>query len=84
MSLKAVIFDLDDILLDTSALLEARDRRAWAEVFSRLDTVQAFQLPPDQPAVTSLPGAVRDLGLAAGLYTQPREVRHRAAGDSVT
>lgn len=30
-------------------------------------------------AVTSLPAAVRDLGLAAGLYThQPREVRHGA------
>lgn len=69
MGLRAVIFDLDDTLLDTSALLDARDRRAWGEVFGRFAEVRVFDVSDGEHAVTSLPAQVRGLGLAVGLYT---------------
>jgi HAD superfamily hydrolase (TIGR01549 family) len=65
----AVIFDLDDTLLDTSELLEARDRRDWGAVYGRLETVRVFDVADGEPAVTTLPEEVRALGCQVGLYT---------------
>jgi hypothetical protein len=67
--LKAVIFDLDDTLLDTGELLDARDRRAWSEVFAGLDAVRIFEVGEAEMPVTSLPRKVRSRGLGVGLYT---------------
>lgn len=69
MSLKAVIFDLDDTLLDTGELLDARDRRAWSEVFGGLDAVRIFEVSEAESPVTSLPRKVRGRGLGVSLYT---------------
>jgi phosphoglycolate phosphatase-like HAD superfamily hydrolase len=73
MSLQAVIFDLDDTLLDTSALLGARDRRDFAEVYSRLHEVRIFEAIGGEHPVAKLPAMVSRLGMAVGLYTHSPE-----------
>ena len=69
MRLAAVIFDLDGTLLDTSALLDARDRRAWGEVYGGLDAVGVFGVSDTELPVASLPAAVRRRGDLVGLVT---------------
>ena len=69
MASGAVIFDLDDTLLDTSSLLDARDRRAWDEVYAPLDEVAIFDVGGDEYPVTRLPGETRERNLPVGLYT---------------
>lgn len=74
MPLRAVIFDLDDTLLDSSALLADRDARAWRRVFERLDEVKPFVVAEEEPDVVELPGLAADRGLKVGLLTHsPRE-----------
>ncbi len=70
MTVQAVIFDLDDTLLDTSALLAARDRRDWRSVFSRLAEARPFEVKKGEMAVARLPAAAKQRGLAVGMYTQ--------------
>jgi HAD superfamily hydrolase (TIGR01509 family) len=66
----AVIFDLDDTLLDSSALRYARDRRDWRTVYGGLDRVVAFTTRHrGEIAVTSLPQAARKRGLKVGILT---------------
>lgn len=48
-------FDLDHTLHDTSVLLGARDRRAWAEVYGGLHLATTFEVPDQEVAVSSLP-----------------------------
>lgn len=73
MALAAVIFDLDDTLLDTSSLLDARDRRAWGEVYARLDEVGIFTVGRQEHPFARLPGETRKRGLPVGLYTHSPE-----------
>jgi len=73
MASAAVIFDLDDTLLDTSMLLSARDRRDWGEVLSRLGEVKAFEVDAGQVPVASLPKEARSRGYAIGVYTHSPE-----------
>lgn len=68
--MRAAIFDLDETLLDSSALAEARKRREWKRVFPRLDLVGEFEVGAKEPAVASLPEEARKRGLAVGLLTQ--------------
>lgn len=72
MTSSAVIFDLDDTLLDTSMLLAARDRRDWAEVYARIGEALPFDVPDDVPVVR-LPKAAKDRGYAVGVYTHSPE-----------
>jgi HAD superfamily hydrolase (TIGR01549 family) len=67
--IRAAIFDLDDTLLDSKALFEARENREWGAVMAELDSVIPFEVADDQPAVTSLPKAAHDRDLAVGLFT---------------
>lgn len=90
VSIKAVIFDLDDTLLDSSALREARDRQEWRRVLSGLDSVRAFALADGEVEVTALPGEVRAHGMAVGLLTHSPEnyaeallKRHRIKVDAM-
>lgn len=67
--IRAAIFDLDDTLLDTGALLRAREAREWDVVLGGLDSVVEFAVEEDQPAVVSLPKEASSRGLAVGLFT---------------
>ena len=74
MALRAVIFDLDETLLDSSALLADRDARAWGRVFARLDEVLPFDVAEGETAVVELPRLAGERGLKVGLLTHsPRE-----------
>ncbi|HET7177325.1 MAG TPA: HAD-IA family hydrolase [Solirubrobacterales bacterium] len=68
--IRAAIFDLDETLLDSSALAGARRRREWKRVFPRLDSVEEFEVGAEEPPVASLPEEARKRGLAVGLLTQ--------------
>jgi HAD superfamily hydrolase (TIGR01549 family) len=69
VSIRAVIFDLDDTLLDSSALREARDRQEWRAVLSGLDSVRTFDVAEGEVEVAALTGEVRARGMAVGLLT---------------
>jgi HAD superfamily hydrolase (TIGR01549 family) len=69
MSLRAVIFDLDETLLDSSALLADRDGRSWRAVFERLREVQPFAVAKGDPPVAHLPQLAAERGMRVGLLT---------------
>jgi phosphoglycolate phosphatase-like HAD superfamily hydrolase len=69
MPLRAVIFDLDETLLDSSALLADRDARAWDRVLARLDVVKPFEVAEKEPHITELPRLAAERGLKVGLLT---------------
>lgn len=71
--ISAAIFDLDDTLLDSRALFEARERQEWDVVMAGLDCVVPFEVAEGQPAVTSLPKTAHDQGLATGVFTHSPE-----------
>lgn len=65
---EAAIFDLDDTLLNTSALAEARRAAQWEVVKARLDQVRPFDsrgLP-----IEGIPARLRANGLKIGVLTQ--------------
>jgi len=43
LSIKAILFDLDMTLVDTSCLLMLRSQRKWDEVYSRIPETQAYE-----------------------------------------
>jgi HAD superfamily hydrolase (TIGR01549 family) len=70
----AAIFDLDDTLLDTSVLRDARDQRDWRTVFGRLASVRPFSSTRfDATEVTGLVQQARARGLKVGLLTHAPE-----------
>ncbi len=69
MAVRAVIFDLDDTLVDSSALQADRDARRWQQVFQRLDEVKPFAVADIGVAVADLPHLVGERGLKVGLLT---------------
>lgn len=73
MGIGAIVFDLDDTLLDTSTLLDARDHRDWADVYRRLDEVRVFEVGSGEHDVTSLPAEMRNRGFPIGVYTHSPE-----------
>ncbi|MFZ2114459.1 MAG: HAD-IA family hydrolase [Solirubrobacteraceae bacterium] len=74
MRTAAAIFDLDDTLLDTSVLRDARDRRDWRSVFGRLTAVRQFKSAHFGPTeVIELVQQARTRGLKVGLLTHGPE-----------
>jgi HAD superfamily hydrolase (TIGR01549 family) len=74
MPLRAVIFDLDETLVDSSALLADRDARAWGQVFAGLDEVVPFGVAEGEPDITELPKLAAQRGFKVGLLTHsPRQ-----------
>jgi phosphoglycolate phosphatase-like HAD superfamily hydrolase len=72
---RAVIFDLDDTLVDTSMLASLRDERRWGECFARLGDAAAFEVP-GTVEVSALPDQVRARGSRDGVVdAQPERVR---------
>lgn len=69
MPFQAVIFDLDDTLLDSSVLREARDARDWSAVLARLADVREFDVAEGEPRITDLPSLTRERGLLVGVLT---------------
>src|SRR6266511_3802727 len=69
MEIDAVIFDLDETLLDSSALREARQQQRWSEVMRRLDEVQPYRLPESDVEVIDVPLRLREEGLRVGVLT---------------
>jgi HAD superfamily hydrolase (TIGR01549 family) len=69
MRLDAVVFDLDDTLLDTSALRIARSQRDWVYVKAHLDEVQPFRTGIGEISVESIPARLRARGVKVGLVT---------------
>lgn len=69
MALRAVIFDLDDTLVDSSPLQADRDARRWQRVFQRLDEIEPFAVADGEVAVAELPRLVGERGLKVGLLT---------------
>src|ERR1700732_2181927 len=69
MEIGAVIFDLDDTLVDTSRLADLREQRAWNLAFQRLGWARAFAVDGHTIAVEALPREVSARGLATGLLT---------------
>jgi HAD superfamily hydrolase (TIGR01549 family) len=64
---EAVIFDLDDTLLDTSVVSVARASGQWAIVKARLDRVEPFSF--DGIAIEEIPARLKATGLKIGVLT---------------
>ncbi len=69
MEIDAVILDLDETLLDTSPLREARQQKRWSDVMRRLEEVETFDLPEAEVAVVDLPTRLRAAGMRVGVLT---------------
>jgi phosphoglycolate phosphatase-like HAD superfamily hydrolase/predicted amidophosphoribosyltransferase len=69
MHLVGIVFDLDDTLLDTSALRVARSQRDWGSVKALLDRVQPFPTRTGGISVESLPARLKADGLKVGILT---------------
>jgi predicted amidophosphoribosyltransferase/FMN phosphatase YigB (HAD superfamily) len=67
---RAVVFDLDDTLLDTSAVREARDRGDWRVVNERLSEVTVFAPAAGVVSPESVPAALRRAGVRVGILTR--------------
>ena len=61
----AVLFDLDDTLLDTSSLRSLRDDRDWGALYRNLDAASVFVPSSPGPAVETLPAQVQARGKKA-------------------
>lgn len=70
MQIDALIFDLDETLLDTSSLRAARDAGSWGEVGRRLDEVQAYAVLGSAAEVLEIPRRAIAAGLRVGILTQ--------------
>jgi HAD superfamily hydrolase (TIGR01549 family) len=62
--MRAILFDLDDTLIDSRTLREARGRKAWDEVYARLAELQPFPTAPHE-----VPGRLRRIGFKVGVVT---------------
>lgn len=67
MSVRAVLFDLDMTLLDTSALEKERAAGNWALVHSNLNMVKPFS--PNGVDSHELPAMLNDKGILVGVVT---------------
>jgi HAD superfamily hydrolase (TIGR01549 family) len=68
MQIDGVIFDLDETLLDTSQLREARQQGQWSDVMRRLEDVEPFEVEGDVPVV-DLPARLQTNGIKVGVLT---------------
>lgn len=67
MGVEAVVFDLDETLLDTRVLAAARDVGDWTRVKAQLNQVTSYEI--DGEEVHRLPAKLRREGVKVGLLT---------------
>jgi HAD superfamily hydrolase (TIGR01549 family) len=65
----AIIFDLDETLLDTSTLRKDRTHRRWRQLAARLDEVQPYSDDRSRIQAADLPARVKDMGFQIGVLT---------------
>ncbi|HSZ69831.1 MAG TPA: hypothetical protein VK756_05665 [Solirubrobacteraceae bacterium] len=65
----AVIFDLDETLLDTSMLRADRDARHWRRLATRLDEVKPYAHTKSSLRAFDLPARVGEMGFQVGVLT---------------
>jgi HAD superfamily hydrolase (TIGR01549 family) len=65
----AVIFDLDETLLNTSMLRGDRAHRRWRQLAARLDEVRAYVDDKSRVQAVDLPARVKDMGCQIGVLT---------------
>lgn len=68
MDIDAVVFDLDETLLDTSPVREARQAREWSDVMRRLEEVESYEVGSDV-AIEHIPALLRGNGIKVGVLT---------------
>jgi len=77
----AIIFDLDETLLDTSMLRKDREHRRWRQLAARLDEVRAYSDDRSQLQAVELPVRVKAMGFQIGVLTHsPRWYAQRLLG----
>src|ERR1700729_2850956 len=67
--MSAIIFDLDETLLDTSILREDRTHRRWRQLAARLDEVRGYSDDRSRVQAVELPARVKDMGSHVGVLT---------------
>jgi HAD superfamily hydrolase (TIGR01549 family) len=65
----AIIFDLDETLLDTSMLRDDRANRRWRQLAGRLDEVETYSDDKSRVQAADLPARVKDMGFQIGVLT---------------
>jgi HAD superfamily hydrolase (TIGR01549 family) len=65
----AIIFDLDETLLDTSMLRKDQKPGRWRQLAVRLDEVQTYTDGGSRIQATELPARVREMGFQIGVLT---------------
>jgi HAD superfamily hydrolase (TIGR01549 family) len=65
----AIIFDLDETLLDTSMLRGDRTHRRWRQLAARLDEVEAYLDEKSTVQAADLPAQVKGVGFQVGVIT---------------
>jgi HAD superfamily hydrolase (TIGR01509 family) len=65
----AIIFDLDETLLDTSALRADRESGRWRQLAMRLDEAEPYAHRQASVQAAELPARARKLGLPVGVLT---------------
>lgn len=68
MDIDAVVFDLDETLLDTSPLRDARQARQWSDVMRRVEEVEPYDVG-SAVAIEGLPALLRANGIKVGVLT---------------
>lgn len=66
MALKGFLFDLDQTLVDSSALAGLRTMGMWSQVAAQMHTIRAFAGPPPPHEI---PGRLRAAGFRIGIVT---------------
>ncbi len=66
----AIVFDLDETLLDTSALRDARDDGRWDETAERMAEVEPLTIKRSTIAPHDLPRRVQEFGYSVGMLTR--------------
>ncbi len=67
--MSAVIFDLDETLLDTAMLRADREHGRWRRLATRLDEVRPYVHMESSLQAADLPARVRAMGLRIGILT---------------
>lgn len=75
----AVIFDLDETLLDTHKLREVRKLGRWGQLAKRLAEAQPYKHAESRVQAAQLPARVKRMGFDVGVLTHSPRLRPKEA-----